>query len=161
MAQTLTIQGGPETARVRSPWGVLALMVVTLGVYGLYWWYEINRELADLGKKNGRTDLGERPVLSLLAVVPSFLVLPAIVVAILERSLAVAAIAVLVVATITLIWTTITTFQRAKRAQELVGIDPRYLANPWVYGTFYLSIPLASYAYLQAELNKVWRVSST
>lgn len=160
MAETLPIQGGPETARVRTPWGVVGLMIATLGAYGLYWWYEINREMADLGRKNGGADLGERPVLSLLAVLPSFLVLPAVVLAILDQSFAVPAIAVLALATVTLICTTITTFQRAKRAQELVGIDPRYLANPWVYGTFYLMIPLASYAYLQVELNKVWRASS-
>lgn len=36
MAETLPIQGGPETAKFRNVVGVPALMVVTLGIYGLF-----------------------------------------------------------------------------------------------------------------------------
>ena len=33
--------------KVRRPFGVWLLTVVTLGIYGLYWWYRVNAELAD------------------------------------------------------------------------------------------------------------------
>lgn len=135
MADTLPIQGGPETAKVRNVVGVPALMIITLGIYGLFWWYYINREMADLGRKNGREDLGTNPVLSLLALFPGgLLIIPAI-------------------------WTTITTYQRAKRAQQLVGVGEPNQANPWFYGILYVVISLVAYGYLQNELNKVWRIA--
>lgn len=33
--------------KTRNPWGVWLLGVVTLGIYGLWWYYTINRELRD------------------------------------------------------------------------------------------------------------------
>lgn len=33
--------------KTRNPWGVWLLSLVTLGVYGLYWYYTVNRELRD------------------------------------------------------------------------------------------------------------------
>jgi Domain of unknown function (DUF4234) len=45
----VTIAGGPCRAKVRDPWMVVGLSVVTLGIYTIYWWYEINRELRDFG----------------------------------------------------------------------------------------------------------------
>lgn len=36
MAETLPIQGGPETAKIRNVVGVPALMIITLGIYGLF-----------------------------------------------------------------------------------------------------------------------------
>ena len=37
-------------AKVRNLWIVLLLLVVTLGIYYLYWYYAINRELRDYGR---------------------------------------------------------------------------------------------------------------
>jgi hypothetical protein len=111
-------------------------MIVTLGIYGLFWWYYINREMADLGRKNGREDLGTNPTLSVLALFPgALLIVPAI-------------------------WTTITTYQRAKRAQQLVGVPETNQANPWFYGILYVVISIVAYGYLQNELNKVWQLAS-
>ncbi len=31
----------------RNPWVVWLLVLVTLGIYGLYWWYKTNEELAE------------------------------------------------------------------------------------------------------------------
>jgi hypothetical protein len=136
MAEIVPIQGGPETAKVRNPVGVAALTIVTLGIYGIFWWYYINREMADLGRKNGRVDLGTNPALSVLAIFPgALLIVPAI-------------------------WTLITTYQRAKRAQQLVGVPEPNQANPWFYGILYVLVSFVAYGYLQNELNKVWRLAA-
>ena len=54
------------TGRIRRPVAVALLSVITLGLYQIYWWYGVNRELRDLGRSTG-TDLGGRPILSALA----------------------------------------------------------------------------------------------
>jgi Domain of unknown function (DUF4234) len=60
---------------VRRPVVVLVLTAVTLGLYSLYWWYEVNREMADVGRAWGTPELGERPLMSLLAVFPGCLLI--------------------------------------------------------------------------------------
>lgn len=133
MAEEVAISGGPETAKIRGPIAVPLLILITLGIYGLVWWYKINKELAELGAKHGTEELGTNPLLSLLALFPGGLLL------------------------IPAIWTTITTYQRTKRAQQLVGVPETNQANPWIYGIFYVIISIVAYGYLQAELNKIWR----
>lgn len=136
VAQEVPISGGPEQAKIRNVIAVPVLGLITFGIYLLVWWYKINREMADLGRKHGREDLGTNPTLSLLALFPGgLLIVPAI-------------------------WTTVTTYQRAKRAQQLVGVEPHNQANPWIYGISYVIFSLFTYGYLQNELNKVWRIDS-
>lgn len=137
MAQEVPISGGPETAKIRNVIAVPVLAFVTLGIYYLVWWYKINREMADLGRKHGREDLGTNPTLSLLAVFPGALLL-----------------------LIPYIWTTVTTYQRAKRAQQLVGVHEHNQANPWIYGISFVVFNYFTFGYLQNELNKVWRIDS-
>jgi hypothetical protein len=60
MAEQLTIPGGAHV-KIRSPWGVFFLALVTLGIYYLVWYYKINRELRDVG-------IGTSPLTSLLAI---------------------------------------------------------------------------------------------
>ena len=45
---------------MRNPWGVLGLTLITFGIYYVFWWYFINREMRDVGDANG-VDLGEEP----------------------------------------------------------------------------------------------------
>lgn len=137
MAQEVPISGGPETAKIRDVVGVPVLIFFTVFVYLMVWWYKINRELADLGRKHNRTDLGKRPVLSMLAIFPGMLLL-----------------------LVPMIWTTVTTYQRAKRAQQLVGVEPHNQMNPWIYGLTFAAFAYVTYGYLQNELNKVWRIDS-
>ena len=54
MAQELQIAGAGSTAKVRNPIAVAVFVVVTLAIYLVFWWYFINRELADLGRAKGR-----------------------------------------------------------------------------------------------------------
>lgn len=134
MAQEVFISGGPERAKIRNPIGVAVLCFVTIFIYLVVWWYKINREMADLGKKHGRTDLGTNPTLSMLAIFPGFLLI------------------------VPVIWTTVTTYQRAKRAQQMVGVLPGLQLNPWLYGVAYVAFSPAAYGYLQDGLNKVWLI---
>src|SRR3954452_14133417 len=131
MAEELQIEGGPGTAKIRSPWAAALLPIVTLGVYYFVWYYKINREMADLGKKRVREDLGDSPGNSLLAVTLGALVIvPAII-------------------------STVHTAQRIQRAQDEVRIGVSL--NGWLSLVLYFLIAPAFWAYEQAELNKVWR----
>jgi hypothetical protein len=67
MAQVIQIPAAASTAKIRNPLAVLALGLITLGIYHIFWWYFINREMADYGRANG-VDLGDNPAMSVVAV---------------------------------------------------------------------------------------------
>jgi hypothetical protein len=70
MAETVTVNGHPVVKR--QPLGVLGLTIITLGIYGLYWYYKINEEIRD-----ATGDQTISPGRSLLAVIPgAFLIVP-------------------------------------------------------------------------------------
>jgi Domain of unknown function (DUF4234) len=75
MAQELAIPGAGTTAKIRNPLGVLALGLITFGIYHIFWWYFINREMADLGRANRRPELGDSPIMSVLAITIGALVI--------------------------------------------------------------------------------------
>ena len=68
------VQISPEsierTAKLRHPVAVPVLTVVTLGIYGIYWWYQVNREMVDLGQARNADGLGDNATMSLLAMFP-------------------------------------------------------------------------------------------
>ncbi len=77
MAQEVAIPGAGTTAKIRNPLGVLALGLITLGIYHVFWWYFINREMADLGRANRRPELGDNPILSVVAItLGAFIIVP-------------------------------------------------------------------------------------
>jgi hypothetical protein len=84
MAQEIQIPGAAATAKIRHPLAVIGLTLITLGIYGVFWWYFINREMADLGQgmadlgqANGVPELGDNPILSVLAVtIGSLIIIP-------------------------------------------------------------------------------------
>ena len=67
--------------KVRNPKAAAALNLVTLGLYGLLWYYKINRELRDFGRATEDAELGDSaPWLSLLAItLGGWLVVPPLV----------------------------------------------------------------------------------
>ena len=70
MAETVTING--RSYLKRNPLGVLGLSIITLGIYGLYWFYKVNEEIRDF-----TGDQTISPSRSLLAVIPgAFLIVP-------------------------------------------------------------------------------------
>ena len=133
MAQEIQIAGAGTTAKTRNPIAVAVLAVVTLGIYLVCWWYFINRELADLGRAKGTTELGDSPAKSTLALFPgALLIVPAI-------------------------WTTVTTFQRVQAAQRLNG---QTQINGWLGVVLYIVISPVLYAYMQSGLNSVWKAQA-
>jgi len=125
MAYEMKIRGTEHEVKVRSPWAVALLPIITLGIYHLVWWYRINKELKAYGEAKGY-DLGQSPVNSLLALFPGVLII--------------------VPALITLWRGT----QRVQGASKIAGREP---VSGWLALILYLIIPLAFPAYLQVSLN--------
>ena len=68
MAREVTIEG--ERYRVRNPWAVLGLGIVTLGIYYLWWYYRINDDA-----RSYLRDYELRPFVSLLAITVGWVIL--------------------------------------------------------------------------------------
>ena len=80
MADIVPIQGTGTEAKIRNPLGVIGLNLITLGIYGIFWWYFINREMADIGRAKGAPELGDNPVMSVIAItIGGFVLIPALV----------------------------------------------------------------------------------
>lgn len=133
MAQEIQIAGTSATAKVRNVVAVAILSIVTLGIYLIFWWYFINRELADYGRALGTAELGDSPGKSTLALFPGALVI------------------------VPAIWTTVTTFKRVQAAQRLAGQTP---ISGWLGLVLYVVISPAFYAYMQSGLNGVWKAQA-
>mgnify|MGYP003440733733 CR=1 FL=1 len=131
MAQQVPIVGAGSSAKIRSPIGVFFLILITLGIYGIFWWYFVNREMADYGQANG-VDLGDNPVLSVLAVTLG---------------------ALLIIPPFVSLWRTLRRIERAQN--HALGSN-----NVGVVLLFILAfIPLVNLAVLpimQSNLNQVW-----
>jgi hypothetical protein len=67
MADIVHIPGSSGTAKIRKPWAVVVLSLITIGIYYLFWYYFVNREMRDLGRATN-TDLGDSPGVSVLAI---------------------------------------------------------------------------------------------
>jgi hypothetical protein len=133
MAEQVQIAAG-ASAKLRNPVAVAVLVVVTLGIYLLFWWYYINREMAEYGRARGTQELGDSPAKSVLALFPGgIVVVPAI-------------------------WTTVTTFKRVQAAQRLTG--QATTINGWIGLLLYLVLSPALDAYIQSGLNPAWRSAS-
>lgn len=76
MAQLVPIPGDGTQAKIRTPIAVPVLAIITLGIYVIFWWYFINREMADLGRAKGVPELGDNPVLSLAITIGALVIIP-------------------------------------------------------------------------------------
>jgi heme/copper-type cytochrome/quinol oxidase subunit 2 len=133
MAEEVQIADTAARAKIRNPIVVAVLIVVTLGIYGVFWWYFVNRELADYGRAKGTEELGDSPLKSTLAVFPGALII------------------------VPLIWTSVTTFKRVQAAQRIAGQTP---INGWLGFLLYIVFTPAFDAYMQSGLNTVWTVQT-
>lgn len=128
MAYEMNIRGTQSEVKIRSPWAVALLPIVTLGIYGLVWWYKINKEMKAYGDAKGY-DLGQNPTNSLLALFPGgIIIIPALV----------------------SFWNGT---KRVQGASKLAGQEP---LNGWIALLLYLFIAPGMWAYLQVSLNNVW-----
>jgi len=117
-------------AKVRNPWGVLGLSLITLGIYTIFWWYYVNREFRDFGAAMGDQELAQsKPGNSVLAItLGALIIVPAII-------------------------SIINTVKREQRVQELAGVEK---VNGWIVLILFLVIGIAVYPYMQSSLNKAW-----
>jgi hypothetical protein len=78
MAEPVQIQGSQYVGKIRNPLGVIGLSIITFGIYGIFWYYYANKELAEIGKAHGTTECGDSPGNSVLAVtLGAFVIVPA------------------------------------------------------------------------------------
>jgi Domain of unknown function (DUF4234) len=128
LAQELNIPNSDATVKVRNPWAVALLPIITLGIYHLVWWYKINKEMKEFGESRGY-DLGRNPTNSLLALFPGFIII---------------------------IPPLVSYWRGTKRVQGTAALANREPVNGWIALVLYLFIGIAFAAYLQVSLNHVW-----
>jgi hypothetical protein len=128
MAYEMKIRGTEQEVKVRNPWAVALLPIITLGIYHLVWWYKINKELKAYGEAKGY-DLGQNPTNSVLALFPgALIVIPALV----------------------------TYYRGTQRVQGAAKVAGRESVNGWIVLVLYLLLAPGMWFYLQSSLNEVW-----
>jgi hypothetical protein len=130
VSQSVQISPGNEFAKIRNPWGVLGLSLITLGIYYLFWYYFINREMRDVGNAYG-VDLGESPGMSVVAITLGVLI---------------------IIPPFVSIWKT---GRRMEGTQRAIGVAGG--SGPMFFVLHIIPIvDLFAPVYLQMELNKSW-----
>jgi zinc transporter ZupT len=133
VAEIVRIEGTEATAKIRSVVWVIVLEIVTLFIYGFFWWYFIHRELRDYGRAKGTTELGTSPGTSLLAItLGALIIVPALV-------------------------SFYNGFKRVQAAQRLSGIEP---INGWIGLILFIVFYPAFMGYMQSGLNPVWQAQA-
>jgi hypothetical protein len=128
MAYEMKIRGTEHEVKVRNPWAVALLPIITLGIYHLVWWYRINKELKAYGEAKGY-DLGQNPTNSLLALFPGgIIIVPALV----------------------------SYWRGTKRVQGASKVAGREPVSGWISLILYLLLSPGFWAYLQVSLNNIW-----
>lgn len=146
------------SVKVRSPFAVVALSVVTLCVYSYVWYFKVNRELRDFGRARFDPALsGGRPRRSLVAItLGAWLLVPAV-------------------------WSLVATVGRIRGAERLAGRTPRsgapiivavVASTALTFGLRFAGGPvglgmalaavitwIAAIALMQARLNGAWRAA--
>jgi len=134
-APEATIKNGDGRIKLRNPVNAGLLDFFTIGIYGLYWYYQVNREMADLGRARGTAELGDNPTNSLLALIPGGLV---------------------IVPAVISMWNTC---KRVQAAQRIAGQAEPQLNNVVAFVLMIVFAPVGIW-YIQPELNKVWEVEA-
>src|SRR6201996_9097627 len=121
----MNIPDSDQKAKVRNPWAVALLPIITLGIYHLVWWYRVNKELKAFGESRGY-DLGRNPTNSLLALFPGGLIIvPAL----------------------------ISYWRGTKRVQGAARLTGQEPVSGWLCIVLYLLLAPGFWAYLQVALN--------
>jgi hypothetical protein len=77
MAEPVQIAGSDYRGKIRNPLGIIGLTLITLGIYWFFWYYYLNKELAEMGKARNTDELGTSPGTSVLAVtLGAFILVP-------------------------------------------------------------------------------------
>jgi hypothetical protein len=134
MAEEVAIAGTDSRAKLRNPLGVVGLSIITIGIYYIFWWYFINREMRDFGRARN-ADLGQSPGNSVLAITLG---------------------AIIIVPAIVSMWRT---SDRIQRAQEVAGVE-RPANGPIIFILLLLIGPVGVW-YAQNELSKAWTAQAS
>ena len=133
-AYEVEVQG--VRVKMRDPWRVGILVLVTLGIYGIVWFYKANRELDDYAHETGAHRVGGNPALAVLGITLG--------------------VVLVIVPFATWIWFLI----RLSRAQEHRGIEgtitPWYSAAMWLLAIFPIAGTVVFYEWVQLNLNIIW-----
>jgi hypothetical protein len=133
MAREVAIGAQFSPAKMRNPWGVFGLSFITFGIYAIFWWYYINREMADLGRVEGQ-NLGTSPGTSCAAWIFGSFALG-----------------------IPTVWTIVTTTQRIQASQRTVGVNN--ITSGWLAAAVWiLTLGLGGGIFTQYAMNKVWEL---
>jgi hypothetical protein len=129
MAEEVEIRGTGERGKIRNPLGVIGLTLITLGIYSIFWYYFVNKELAQIGRAKNSDECGTSPGTSVLAITLGiFIIVPPFV-------------------------SIYNTCKRLRAAERLTGtqpgMDPGLLFVIWIFVG-----PVAQYI-LQMNMNKV------
>src|SRR4051812_28449312 len=129
MAEEIQISGSSERGKIRNPLGVIGLTIITIGIYLIFWYYFVNKELAEIGKAKGTDELGTSPGTSVLAITLGvFILVPPFV-------------------------SVYNTCKRLQAAERLTGaqpgMEPGLLFVIWIFIS-----PVAEYIF-QSNMNKV------
>jgi hypothetical protein len=126
------LQVGATHVKIRNPFGVFVLALVTLGIYYFVWYYKVNRELRDAA------GIDVSPVVALLAITIGWVIIVPPLVS----------------------W--YRTFERIQQAQQQAGLtseaNPILGFILYLVALYFLPVELL---YAQDELNKLWRTKST
>ena len=133
MAELAQVDG--TTVKLRNVVGVAVLGIITFGIYLIFYWYFVNREMADYGQAKGTKELGDSPGKSVLAVtLGALIIVPAIL-------------------------SIINTFKRVQATQRIAGSASTI--NGWIGLLLILVFSPAFYAYMQSGLNDAWRSATS
>jgi hypothetical protein len=131
LSESVDIGPSGAEAKIRNPWGVLGLSLITLGIYYVFWYYFINREMRDRGNANG-VDLGQSPATSVIAITLGALV---------------------IIPPFVSIWNTGRRMEGTQRTADVSGGS-----GPLFFVLHIIPlVNLVAPVYMQMELNKAWR----
>jgi hypothetical protein len=129
MAEEVEIRGSGGRGKIRNPLGVIGLTLITLGIYSIFWYYFVNKELAEIGRAHNSDECGTSPGTSVLAITLGIFIL---------------------VPPFVSIYNTCKRLQAAERLTGTQpGMEPGLLFILWVFIS-----PVAQYI-LQSNQNKV------
>jgi hypothetical protein len=122
--------------KVRDPWRVGILMVVTLGLYSWVWFYKVNRELRDYSESKPVAGVGANPALAVTLFVLGTII-P-------------------ILGLVVWVWT----LRRVQRAQVAADVPQPIGLWPTLVVAVVSVIPLVGlllwYEYVQFQLNQIW-----
>jgi hypothetical protein len=133
-APDVRLRNSRRQVRLRNARTVGLLDLFTLGIYGVYWYWATNRDLATLGSVRDEPALGDNPLRSFLALVPGYvLIVPAGI-------------------------STLRTGRRVALAQRMAGIGEDELINPVAAMFLLMLLPPLGGWYVQRRLSAAWEV---